>query len=85
MDQKYIDKVWLCEYVGKIKGVGQLTIAKMNDLRIDTIADLQLHVYHHGKVPIWGFDQIYAVALKALPGSPPYYLKDHMKAKNPYI
>ena len=45
MDQKNIDKVWLCEYVGKIKGVGQLTIAKMNDLRIDTIADLQLHVY----------------------------------------
>ena len=43
------DKVWLCEYVGKIKGVGQLTIAKMNELRIHTIADLQLHICHHSK------------------------------------
>ena len=46
------DKVSLCEYVGKIKGVGQLEIAKMNELRIHTIADLQLHVRHLGKVPI---------------------------------
>ena len=38
------DKVWLCKSVGKLKGVGQLTIAKMNELRIHTIADLQLHV-----------------------------------------
>ena len=46
------DKVWLCESVGKLKGVGQLAIAKMNELIIHTIADLQLHVCHRGKVPI---------------------------------
>ena len=46
------DKVWLCESVGKLKGVGHLEIAKMNELRIHTIADLQLHVRHRGKVPI---------------------------------
>ena len=40
----------LCESVGKIKGVGQLAIAKMNELRIHTIADLQIHVRHCGKV-----------------------------------
>ena len=40
------DKVWLCESVGKPKGVGQLAIAKMNELRIHTIADLQLHFCH---------------------------------------
>ena len=53
----YIDKVWICESVGKIKGVGQLAIAKMDELRIHTIADLQLHVRHHGKVPIRGFGE----------------------------
>ena len=40
----------------------------MNKLRIHTIADLQLHVRHRGKVHIRGFDQIYAMALQALPG-----------------
>ena len=71
------DKVWLYESVGKLKGVGQLEITKMNKLRIHTIADLQLHVRHHGKVPIRGFDQIYAMALQALPGNPPSSFKDH--------
>ena len=79
------DKVWLCESVGKLKGVGQVAIAKMNELRIHTIADIQIHVRHHGKVPIRGFDQIYAIALQALPGNPPSSFKDHRKAKNPYI
>ena len=48
------DKVWLCESVGKLKGVGQLVKAKMNELIIHTIAYLQIHVHHHGipKVPI---------------------------------
>ena len=46
------DKVWLYESVGKLKGVGQLVTAKTNELRIHTIADLQLHVLHRGKVPI---------------------------------
>ena len=47
------DKAWLCESVGKIKGVGQLAKAKMNELSIHTIDDLQIHVHHHGipKVP----------------------------------
>ena len=40
------DKVWLCESLGKLKGVGQLEIAKMNELRMHKIADLQLHVCH---------------------------------------
>ena len=62
------DKVWLCESIGKLKGVVQLAIAKMNELRIHTIADLQLHVRHRGKVHIRGFNQIYAMALQILPG-----------------
>ena len=56
----------------------------MNELRIHTIADLQFHVRHFGKVPIQGFDQIYAMALQALPGNPPSSFKDHRKAKNPH-
>ena len=50
--KKNTDKVWLCESVGKLKGVGHLAIEKMNELRIHTIADLQLHVRHLRKVPI---------------------------------
>ena len=46
------DKVWLCESVGKLKGVGHLVIAKMNELVTHTIAYIHLHVLHHGKVPI---------------------------------
>ena len=57
----------------------------MNELRIHTIADLQLHVRHRGKVPIRGFDLIYAMDLQDLPGNPPSSLKDHRKSKNPYI
>ena len=77
-------KVWLCKSVGKLKGLGQLAILKMNELRIHTIADLQLHVRHRGKVPIRGFDQIYAMALQTLLRNPPPSFKDHRKSKNPY-
>ena len=56
MDQRRnkIDKVWLCESVGKLKGVGKQAKSKMNELSINIIAYLQLHVHHHGipKVPI---------------------------------
>ena len=81
------DKVWLCEYVGKLKGVGKLAKEKMDELSIHTIADLQLHDHHHGipKVLIRGFGRIYDIALQALPGKPPSYLKDHKKAKNPSL
>ena len=44
------DKVWLCKFVGKLKGVGQLVIARTNELIIHTISDLQLLVHHRGKV-----------------------------------
>ena len=80
MDRKTkTDKVWLCESVGNLKGVGQQAKAKMNELSIDTIADLQLHVCHHGilKVHIRGFGQIYDIALQDLPGITPSYFKYH--------
>ena len=59
----------------------------MNELRIHTIADVQLHVHRLGitKVPIQGFGQIYDIYLQVLPGNPPPSLKDHRKAKNMYI
>ena len=61
--------------------------AKMNELRIHTIADLQLHVHHHGipKVHIQGFVLIYDIALQNLPGEPLSSFKDHRKAKKSYI
>ena len=46
--EKKTEKVWICESVGKLKGVGQQEKAKMNELIIHTIADLQLHVRRHG-------------------------------------
>ena len=57
----------------------------MNELRIQKIADLQLHVCHHGKVPIRGFNKIYDMALQALPRKPPSSFKDRRKAKNPHL
>ena len=82
-----IDKLWLCESVGKLKGVGQLEKSKMNELSIHTIADLQLHVHHHSipRVHIRGFGRIYDIALQDLSGNPPYSFKDHRKAKNLYL
>ena len=59
----------------------------MNELRIHTIADLQLHVHHHGitKVPIRGFSQIYGIAIQYIPGKPPPSFKYNSKAKTTYI
>ena len=54
--------------MGKLKGVGQLAIAKMNELRIHTIADLQLHVCHRGKV-ILALALTLALALALASGS----------------
>ena len=81
---KKTDKVWLFESIAKLKGVGQLAISKINELIIHTVADLQLHVRHHGKVPIRGLDRIYTTALQALQGNCPSSFKDHRKAKNTY-
>ena len=82
-----MDKVWLCEYVGKLKGVGKQAKKKMNELSIHTIDDIQIRAHHHGtpKVHIGGFGQIFDIALQALPGNPPPSFKYHKKAKNTYI
>ena len=81
--RKKRDKVWSCESVGKLKGVGRLAKVKINELSIHTIADLQLHVHHHGipKVNIRGFNQIYDISIQALLGNLPSPFKDHRKAK----
>ena len=41
-------KVWICQSVGKLKGVGHQAKSKMKDLIIQKITDLQLHIRHHG-------------------------------------
>ena len=38
------DKIWLCESVGKLKGIGKQGEVKMNEINIHTIADLQRYV-----------------------------------------
>ena len=38
------DKIWLCEPVGKLKGIGKQGEVKMNDINIPTIDDLQRYV-----------------------------------------
>ena len=40
-----IDKIWIREYVGKTKLIGKQVEAKMNDVNINTIADLQSYVW----------------------------------------
>ena len=79
--------MWLCESVGKLKGVGQQAKAKINELRIHTIAYLQLRIHHHGtpKVHIRGFVRVCDITIQAPSGKPHPYFKDHRKAKNPYL
>ena len=59
----------------------------MNELSIQKISDLQLHVHHHAipKVPIRGFGRIYDIAIQALIGNPPPSFKDHRRAKNLHL
>ena len=80
------DKIWLCESVGKLKGIGKQGEVKMNGINVNTIADLQRYVQSYGlpKLSICGLGQIYERALVALPGKPTPSVKDHRKARNPY-
>ena len=80
------DKIWLCESVGKLKGIGKQGEDKMNEIDVHTIADLQRYVRSYGlpKLPICGLGQIYEHALVALPGKPAPSVKDHRKARNTY-
>ena len=41
-------KIWLCASVGKLKGIEKQGEAKMNDINIYTIADLQRYVQSFG-------------------------------------
>ena len=80
-----IDKVWLCEYVGKLKGGGQQAKVKINELSIHPIADLQIHVRRHGipKVHIGICGQIYDITLQVLPRKSHPSFKYHRKEKHP--
>ena len=80
-------KVWICESVVKLKGIGNQGEVKMNDIKIHTIADLKRYVQSYGlpKLPICDLGLIYKNGLIALPGKPTPSIKDHRKAKNPYF
>ena len=64
------DKIWLCESVGKLKGIGKQGEVKMNEINIHNIADLQRYVRSYGlpKLPICGLGKIYEHGIVALPG-----------------
>ena len=80
------DKIWLCESVGKLKGIGNQGVVKMNEINVHTITYFQRYVQSYGlpKLSIRGLGQIYDHALVALPGKPTPSVKDHRKARNPY-
>ena len=42
------DKIWLCEYVGKLKGIGKQGEVKMNEIDVHTITDFQRYVKSYG-------------------------------------
>ena len=49
MDKKMkTDNIWLCEYVGKLKGIGKQGEAKINEINIHNIYDLQRYVQSYG-------------------------------------
>ena len=80
-----IDKIWLCESVGKIKRIGNQGEAKINEMSIHTISDLQRYAQFYGltKITTKGFGQIYEHGLEALPGKPNPSIKDNRKLKIP--
>ena len=59
----------------------------MNDINVHTIANFQRYVRSYGlpKLSIRGLGQIYEHSLVALPGKPTPSVKDHRKARNPYL
>ena len=80
------DKIWLCESVGKLKGIGNQGEVKMHEINVHTIADFQRCVRSYGlpKLSIRGLGQIYDHALVALTGKPAPSVKDHRKERNRY-
>ena len=79
------DKIWLCESVGKLKGIGNQGEVKTNGIKIQTIAGLQSYVQSYGfpKLKIRGLGQIYEHGMEALPRKPMPSVKDHRKEKKP--
>ena len=80
------EKIWLCEYVGKLKGIGKQGEVKMHEINVHTITDFQRYVQSYGlpKLSICGLGQIYERAMVALPRKREPSVKDHRKARNPY-
>ena len=80
------EKIWLCESVGKLKGIVNQGEVKMHEINVHTIADFQRYVRSYGlpKLSVRGLGQIYERALVALPGKPAPSVKDHRKTSNPY-
>ena len=68
------DKIWLCESVGKLKGIGNQGEVEINEINIHTISDLQRYVRSY---------RLHSMV--SLPGKPRPSIKDHKKAKNPYF
>ena len=81
------DKIWLCESVGKLKGIGKQGEVKINEINVHTIANFQRYVRSYGlpKLSICRLVQMYKHALVALPGKPTPSVKYHRKARNPYF
>ena len=46
--KKKTENIWICQYVGKLKGIGNQGEVKMNDMNIHTISDLQRYVQSYG-------------------------------------
>ena len=59
----------------------------MNEININTISELHRYVRSYGlpMLPIRGLGRIYEHGLVALPGKLTPSIKDHRKAKNPYL
>ena len=81
------DKIWICKYVGKLKGIWKQGEIKMNDINVHTIANFQRYVqsYAFPKLPIFGLGQIYEHGLVALPRKPTPSIKYHKKEKPPFL
>ena len=55
------NKIWLCESIGKLKGIGKQGEAKMNEVNIHNISGLKIYVQLYGlpKLSICGLGKVY--------------------------
>ena len=74
------DKVWICESVGKLKGVRQLAIAKMNELRFTRLLIFSFMFVIVARCLFEASDK-FMIWLSKLTGEPSFFFQGPQESK----